>query len=41
MTNYILYLVVSVCGAYYLTDLLFRAVDKIERPRRRKGGTRA
>ena len=31
-------LILCVTGAFYLTDLLFRVIDLIERPR--KGGTR-
>lgn len=31
-------LILCVAGAFYLTDLLFRVIDLIERPR--KGGTR-
>lgn len=30
-------LILCVAGAFYLTDLLFRVIDLIERPRR--GGT--
>ena len=31
-------LILCVAGAFYLTDLLFRAIDRIDRPR--KGGSR-
>jgi len=33
MTTF-LYCAVVLAGAYYLTDLLFRVIDQVERPRR-------
>ena len=34
MTNTQLLFIVSCAGAYYLTGLLFRAIDSIEHPRK-------